>query len=274
LLCDDQRPRNKPSSHLNNFPTRDGIHPAQWREAAKADVVKYGTTEFFDGHVKSIKKMSEGFETQLSSGTSARVRKVVLADGIQDRLPDLPGVKELWGKSIFHCPFCHGYEVAGQRLALVANGEFAEHMLPMIWGLSQDLILITNGRAELHEEFRDVLMKKNLLVIESKLKALLHDKEKMTALEFEDGSRIERNGMFMAPQLPFQLKSSLADQLGCLKTELGLIKVNERGQTSVPGVLAAGDNTSMMQSVLMASAAGSMAGAAAIGELLAEDIRK
>lgn len=271
ILCDDARPRNAPSSHLNSFPTRDGIHPQEWRRLAKADIEKYGTTEFFNGSVGSIQKQENAFAAILSDGKSVSVRKVILAEGIQDRFPDIPGIKELWGKSVFHCPFCHGYEVRGKKLALLSDATFAPHMLPMIRGLSKDLVLLTNGLENLDAEFINKLEKNQVPWVSQKITRLESESENLKLVHFADGRKLALDGIFMTPILPFQIKSSLGASLGCEWTEMGFYKVGMKYETTVPGVFAAGDASTMMHSVLMASSAGSMAGAAAVHEILAED---
>ncbi|KYG60961.1 alkyl hydroperoxide reductase [Bdellovibrio bacteriovorus] len=274
ILCDDARPRNAPSSHLNSFPTRDGIHPQEWRKLAMADIEKYRTTEFFSGSVKSIEKQSAGFRAELSSSKYVHVRKVILAEGIQDRHPDIPGLKDLWGKSVFHCPFCHGYEVRDKKLALLSDATFAAHMVPMIRGLSKDLVLLTNGAENLDPEFIRHLEKNTVPWISKKITHLESVGEQLRSVHFVDGEKINLEGIFMTPVLPFQIKSSLGTSLGCELNEMGLYKIGMKYETSVPGVYAAGDSSTMMHSVLMASAAGSMAGAAAVHEILAEDFAR
>lgn len=271
LVCDDARPRNAPSSHLNSFPTRDGIDPKEWRKLAKADIEKYGTTDFFNGQVQKIEKASGVFSAELSSGRKVTVRKVILAEGIQDRFPEIPGLKELWGKSVFHCPFCHGYEVQDKKLALLSDAKMGPHMLPMIRGLSSDLVFLTNGEENLDVEFQRHLEKNNIPWISKKISHLESSGEQLKSVHFKDGGQQAFEGIFMTPVLPFQLKSSLGISLGCEITEMGHYKIGLRGETTVPGVFAAGDATTMMQSVLVSSAAGSLAGAAAVHEILAED---
>lgn len=271
ILCDDARPRNAPSSHLNSFPTRDGIHPQEWRRLAKADIEKYGTTRFFDGAVQSIEKQAQGFTAVLFDLQKIAVRKVILAEGIQDRFPEIPGIQDLWGRSIFHCPFCHGYEARGKKLALLTDAVFAPHMLPMIRGLSQDVVLLTHGLTSLDADLRARLEKNHVPWISQEITYLESEGEQLKAVHFVDGSRLVVNAIFMTPLLPFKLKSSLGISLGCELTELGFYKVGMKYETTVPGVFAAGDASTMMHSVLVASSAGSMAGAAAVHEILAEE---
>lgn len=273
LICDDGRPRNAPSAHMNNFPSRDGVHPAEFRNETRKDIEKYKTIKFYTGAVLSVEKAEGVFIANLSSGVRYRFKKVILADGIQDRLPAAPGFKELWGKAVFHCPFCHGYEIRGTALGLVGNGEFAMRGLPMFYSLSQNMIVFTNGKAEFTAEQWDVLKKNDIQVIETEIRELEHENDELKALVLEDGRRIPRTGLFVSPIVPFITKSSFGEALGCQKTELGHYKVSERNETTVAGVFAAGDNMTMQQSVLHASAHGVTAAAALVHELTNEELR-
>lgn len=270
LICDDNQPRNAPSSHINNFITQDGIHPAEWRKQARQNLDKYKTISFFQGSVSNVKKTDKGFNAQLSNGTTINVKKVVLAYGVQDQFPKAPGFKELWGKSVFHCPFCHGYEIKETRLGIVSNIEATFHSLPMIYSLSNDLILFSNGKATFNSDQINLLKRKNIELIETPIQSLMQKNNQLEAVLLTDGRQVQRDHLFLAPQLPFKLKSSIGESLGCEKTELGFYKVSFAGETTVKGVFAAGDNTSMMHSVLAASAAGAVAGAMLSGELTSE----
>jgi thioredoxin reductase len=272
LVCDDHRPRNAPSSHVNNFITRDGIHPAEWISLAKRDLEKYQTIKFFQGSVSQLERAGSGFTAKLSSGAVLNFKKVILAYGVQDKLPPIPGFKELWGKSIFHCAFCHGFEVRDHRLGYIASSEMAFHSLPIFNNLTSDLVLFTHGKAEFNQEQRNLLKRKNIELIEEKIKNLIYEGEHLKAVALENGQTIERQALFLAPSMPIQLKSQFGENLGCEKNQFGFYKVNERGGTTVNGVFACGDITNFAHSVLLAAASGVTAGAGAIFELLNEKL--
>lgn len=271
LVVDDNRPRNAPAAHMNNFPSRDGMNPAAWREQVRTELQKYESIAFQPGTIVDLKKAEGHFVAQISDGSVKQFRKVILANGIQDRLSNLDGFEQLWGKCIFHCTYCHGFEVRGRRLGLVANGPFAKHMLPMIYALSKDVMLFTNGPADLDAEFRKSLEKNLVGLVEGPIVSLSRDGEKLCAVEVA-GRKIERQALFWAPVLPFQPKSLLGDQLGCERHEMGFYKVDSFGKTTIAGVFAAGDTSTGMHSVLAAAAAGQVAGAAAVSELLSENL--
>lgn len=271
LVADDNRPRNAPSSHLNNFPTRDGIHPEEWRKLARKDLQKYDTIKSFNGRVHSVVQTDGGFRAKLSSGASISVKKVILAYGIKDKMQPIPGYKELWGKSIFHCPFCHGFETTGSKIGILINNEMGFHSVRMIQNFSTDLVIFTNGGVKPTAEQKKDLAKENIPVVEDKIARFQHVGEKLKNVELENGKNIELHYLFSSPELPFEIASDIGDSLGCKKTHFGLYEVNELGATSVPGVFAAGDNMAMAQSVLLSCAAGVKAGMGALQQLLMEE---
>ncbi|TGK26004.1 NAD(P)/FAD-dependent oxidoreductase [Leptospira stimsonii] len=274
LVCDDSRPRNAPSSHLNNFPTRDGIHPTEWRRMVRKDLEKYKTIRFFEGSVLSVEKTALGFVATFESGEIFHFRKVILAYGVEDKPLPVPGFQELWGKSIFHCPYCHGFEIRGSSLGLISNNELTFHMLPLVNDLASDLILFTNGKAFLGEEEKGLLKRNRVKLIEEKISGFLYEGERLKAVSLENAEVVEREAVFFHPTFPFTLKSRIGESLGCERNQFGFYKVNERGATSVEGVFACGDNVSPAHSVLLASASGATAGAGVVSALLGEEFKK
>ncbi|PKA15431.1 NAD(P)/FAD-dependent oxidoreductase [Leptospira haakeii] len=272
LVCDDSRPRNAASSHLNNFPTRDGIHPAEWRKLVRKDLEKYNTIGFFEGSVISVEKSGSGFAAKLSSDKLLHFKKVILAYGVEDKYLQVPGYKELWGKSIFHCPYCHGFEVRGTKLGLIGNGDTLFYMLPLIYDLASDLVVFTNGKAEFKDEQKALLERKKIRFIEDKITGFDYEGEKLKSVLFENIESVKRDGLYALPTFPFNLKSKIGEVLGCEKDQFGFYKVGERGKTSVEGVYACGDNSNGAHSVLLAAASGGMAGAGVVHELLSEKL--
>ncbi len=273
LLCDDNRPRNYPSTHVNNFPSRDGIHPGEWRNATRKDLEKYKTIETKTASVLSAEKFEKGFLAKLSTGEMVQAQKLVLAYGVLDSLPSIFGFNELWGKSIFHCPYCHGYEVRGSKLGFVTNHPMAFHALPMIFDLASELTLFTNGKSVYSVEQLDILKRNKVELIETKIRKLEYHGELLKTVVLEDGKTKDLPYLFFFPNEPFRFKSQIGELLGCEKNDFGFYKVNERGGTSVSGVYACGDNMNMAHSVLLAAASGATAGASVVWELLNEKLK-
>lgn len=273
LLCDDDRPRNAPAKLMQNFPSRDGIAPAEYSKLVRKDLEKYPTVRLVKENVTSVKKSDEGFLAVLKSGTQVRSRKLIIAVGVKDELPPIPGIANLWGKSIFHCPYCHGFEHQDQPLGLLVNEEKIFQAIPLLLGISRDLILFTNAEMPLSAAQKDLLKKNQVTCFEEKIisfKAV--DGHQLSAVELADGSVIPRSAFFLRP--PMRPKSDIGEQLGCRITDLGLYEVDATGRSTEKGVFVAGDLNDIRQSVLIASASGATTAIAVNLELLTEDFQK
>ena len=268
LVCDDFRPRNLAAAHMHNFAGNEGLSPLEWRKKARQDVEQYDTVKFFEGAVTSVVKIPAGFEATLSSKSSVTVKKVILAYGVQDRLPPIPGMQELWGKSVFQCPFCHGFEYRGRRVGVIANGALAMRVLPMIFGVTSDITLFTHGKSELTAEQTEILRRRKVRIVEHPVEKLIHDGDALHGA-IAGGELIEQDAI-LGGGPPFQMKSDVGERLGCEKNEMGLYKVGEGNRTNVPGIYAGGDGMTMQHSVVGALATGQSAGIAAALDLLNE----
>lgn len=268
LVCDDFRPRNLAAAHMHNFAGHEGLSPLEWRKKARQDVEQYDTVKFFEGAVTSVVKIPAGFEATLSSKSSVTVKKVILAYGVQDRLPPIPGMQELWGKSVFQCPFCHGFEYRGRRVGVIANGALAMRVLPMIFGVTSDITLFTHGKSELTAEQTEILRRRKVRIVEHPVEKLIHDGDALHGA-IAGGELIEQDAI-LGGGPPFQMKSDVGERLGCEINEMGLYKVGEGNRTNVPGIYAGGDGMTMQHSVVGALATGQSAGIAAALDLLNE----
>lgn len=270
LICDDFRPRNLAAEHMHNFASHEGLSPMELRKKARKDVEQYDTARFFDGAVTTVVKIQGGFEATLSSNKVVKIKKVILAYGIQDQLLPIPGIKELWGKSVFHCPFCHGFEFQNHKIGLIANGAKAMQVLPMLFGLTSKITLLTNGKSVLNLEQVEILQRRSISIVENPIEKLIHDGVTLQGV-IAGGDLIELDAIMGGVQMPFKMKSDIGETLGCEKNEMGLYVVSEGNRTNVPGVFAAGDGITMQQSVLRALATGQDAGATAAQDLLSEE---
>jgi thioredoxin reductase len=272
LICDDQQPRNQSAVHMFNFPGYDGVAPEQWRSQVKLELQKYPSLARQSTRVIKLAQTDAGFEAQLESGDSVTVQKVLLAYGIKDHLPEIPEIKTLWGKTVVHCPFCHGFEFQDQGLALLGQGEMVLHMLSLLLGLSSDLVLLTQGPCQLSPEQRQKIAEKNIRLIETPIQKLEHSGPKLEAVVLANGERIPRDVMYVLPTFPFGLSAHLGEDLGCKVTDFGWYEVDAFGKTSVEGVYAAGDIAGTHgMSVLNSAAFGSTAAARIAGELLMQN---
>ena len=269
LLLDAGQPCNRQTPQAHNFLTRDGEPPEQLRALARAQLRPYPTVQLLAGAATAATAEAGGFRIGTADGATYSARKLLLATGLHDELPALPGFAACWGISVLHCPYCHGYEVRDQPLAVLANGEVAFEFARLIHHWSPDLHLLTNGPATLAAEQRAHLAARGIRVIETPLTVLEHAQGQLHHVGLADGSRLPLTALFA--RVPFRQASDLAARLGCELTEQGLLRTDDFGRTTVPGLFAAGDNSTLMRQVATAAANGSKAAAVLNHELIAED---
>jgi len=270
LIIDSGKPCNRQTPHSHGFLTRDGDTPGQIATIAKEQVLAYPTVSFLSDKVTQARPDDNGFWVETQSGQPYRSRKLLIATGLADVMPDIPGFAECWGRTILHCPYCHGYEVHGQPLGILANGDMAYDLVRLIQNWSRNLTLFTNGPATLTGEQRQLIEQLGVPVDERSVTHLVHQAGNLEALAFSDGSRHELSAVFS--RVPFRQHSDLAEQLGCKLTEMGLVKAGEMGQTDVPGLFVAGDISTPFRQVAIAVASGAKAGAWINREMIEDDI--
>ncbi|MDX8568646.1 NAD(P)/FAD-dependent oxidoreductase [Elizabethkingia sp. HX XZB] len=268
LIIDGGKPCNRQTPHSHNFLTHDGKTPQEISQMAKEQVKQYPTVEFYEGEAVKGKKTDAGFIITTNTGEEFSSRKLILAAGIKDIMPDIKGFSESWGISVIHCPYCHGYEYRNEKTGIIANGDRAVHMASLINNLTKDLTILTSGPADFDVEQIAKLERHNIPVIEKKITEIEHQNGHVDNIVFEDGTKMNFKAVYAA--IPFIQNCDIAEQLGCELTEQGYIQVDSMQKTNVPGVFACGDSTSMMRSVALAVGSGNLAGAMLNMELVSE----
>ncbi|MGI4864759.1 MAG: NAD(P)/FAD-dependent oxidoreductase [Janthinobacterium lividum] len=262
LLADGGAPRNAPSGAVHSFFTRDGIQPAALLHLGHEQLAPYPSVEVKELKIKSLTKQAHGFQ---ATGENAQghpvqftTRRILLATGVEDILPPLPGFRELWGSSVLHCPYCHGYEVRDQPLAVYGRGKAVVGLALLISRWSQDVVVVTDGPGHLTDYARQRLRRQRILVREEPIARLVGTAQGgMRCVEFTDGTFLERTALFLHP--PQEQRSPLAAELGARITAKGAVWVDKTAQTTVPGLYAAGDMVPGQQQALLAAASGSKA---------------
>lgn len=272
FLCDDEQPRNAPARQMQNFPSRDGIPPLEFLRLFRSDLEKYDTIHRTKDSVLEIKRAGAGFKSYLKSGAEVHSRKIILATGVKDELPAIPGIADLWGKSVFHCPYCHGFEHRDEAIGLLVNEEKLYYAIPLILGISKDLILFTDGKYKFTKEQIQLIRKNNIMYFEEKIVSLKRSGDQLTGVELEDGSVIPRKVLFLRPVM--RPKSDLGQKLGCQLNEFGLYEVDSTGRSTEKDIFVAGDLNDIRQSVLIAAAFGAKTAIAVNLELLTEDFHQ
>jgi thioredoxin reductase len=258
LIIDGGSPCNQPTPHSHNFLTQDGKTPHEIAALARQQVGRYETVSFLDGVVTNGSKTENGFAVQLETGETYGAGKLVFATGIRDILPELPGFSECWGKSVLHCPYCHGYEVRNERTGILANGEAGFELSAMVSNWTPDLTLYTNGKSTLTDEQTTLLRRHNIAIVEDEIETLEHSDGYLHTIVFRNGS-VASLGVLYA-RVPFEQHCGVPQTLGCELTELGHLKVDAVQKTTVDGVFACGDNATPLRTVANAVSMGTMAG--------------
>jgi thioredoxin reductase len=269
LVLDAGKPCNSQTPHSHNFLTQDGETPAAIAAKGREQLAAYTTVSILQDNVTEAVEIEKGFKISTLSGVTFNTRKLLFATGVKDLMPDIPGFAECWGISVIHCPYCHGYEVHHQLTGVLANGDAAFEYAKLINNWTNELTVFTNGTSTLTTEQQEKLTDKNINVIETELKEILHDQGQMKSLLFKDGSQKHIKALYARP--PFEQHCELPMQLGCSINEHGLLQTNGFGKTNVPGVYVAGDNSVLMRSVANAVATGMMAAAMLNKEMIEED---
>ena len=220
-------------------------------------LARYTTIKRQDGLVTAIVPQADGFVATLADGTTVAARKVLLAMGLRDELPPLTNIEQFWGRSAFHCPYCDGWEVRDQPLAVQGNGDSALHRAKLLLNLTDDLVICTDGPATFSEDDWLFLRTRQVRVIETLLTGITGEGNQLHTLHFADGSTLARHALFI--NLRTGQHSDLAATLGCELNEMGFVQADTQGRTNVAGVYAAGDLTSPMRAVIFSVAQGAAA---------------
>ena len=256
LLCDAGVPRNALAEHIQGFVTRDGTPPAEFRRIGREQLKPYDV-EYQNARVLGVERVGPRFQVSLEGGRTVESRRVLIATGMVDEVPELPGYRELWGQSIFQCPYCHGWEVRDQAFGVLATAEHFLDFALFLTGWSKDIVVFTEGAFPVPAEQRLRLERAGVRLESRRIRQLLARDGHLHAVELEDGARVERQILFARPP---QSQTQLVRQLGLALNEQGFVRVDEHKKTSVEGIHAAGDLTTMLQGALIAAAEGAMAG--------------
>ncbi|HEX5073081.1 MAG TPA: NAD(P)/FAD-dependent oxidoreductase [Gemmatimonadaceae bacterium] len=261
-IIDTGLPRNRFARHSHGFFANDGASPHAMLATARSQVAAYPTVTFVDAAAVTAMKTADGFSVTLASGDVLESVRLVLAFGISDELPGIPGLAERWGNSVLHCPYCHGYEFSRQRLGVLHLSPKSIHQALLIseWGPTT---LYLDGGPEPDDESLAALRKRQVSLEPAMVKALHGDGSRLSSIELADGRLSPTDALYIGPRT--RLNSGIAQQLGCELDDAPLgaiIRTDAEKMTTVPGVFAAGDITRGAHTVTFAAADGVTAGLA------------
>jgi thioredoxin reductase len=272
VVVDSGAPRNSPAVGVHALLGHDGIPPSELIERGRAEVRRYGG-QVITGEVTTAARDGDWFVLALADGRSARARRLLVASGLVDELPDMPGVRERWGRDVVHCPYCHGWEVRDQAIGVLSSGPMSVHQALLFRQLSSDVIYLTHGMPPNGEQ-AEQLAARGIRVVDRKVASLEVVEDRLVGVRLRDGTVIDRDALVVAPRMVARA-GFLAD-LGLRATEhpsgLGAhIGTDPTGRTDVPGVWAAGNVTDLAAHVGASAAAGAFAAAQINADLVGEE---
>ena len=278
LVADAGEQRNTPADHVHNFLTRDGTPPSELYALGRAEVARYGG-HFTAGRVTSLSRDGDSFRAEVN-GRAVTARRLLIATGLRDELPDVPGLAKRWGIDVLHCPYCHGWEVRDKRVGILATSPLAAHQAMLFRQLTPDVTVLRHTAAPIAAEQAEQLSALGIPVIDGPVARVEAAGGQLTGVLLADGTHVPLDALIVAPK--FVTNADLLAPLGLTPVDMDVagqvvatrIAAEPTGATSVPGVYVAGNVADPQAQVISAAAAGLMAGATINADLVAEDARR
>jgi thioredoxin reductase len=271
LLCDNGHPRNEAATAVHGYLTRDGISPDEFLWLGRLELAKYDTVAVRDVTVTAVECVSGAFVTTLDGGEQVQSRKFLIATGVRDNIPEIEGLRELYGRSVFHCPYCDGWEVRDQPIAIYGRGERGYGLSLELTAWSKDLVLVTDGPAGINAKYRERLSQNGISIREEPVVRLEGDDGILRRIVFAQGESLDRRALFFTTGQSQQ--SPLAVSLGCEFNDKGTVRTGKYESTHLRGLFVAGDASRAVQWVVVAASEGAEAAFAINPDLIKEDLR-
>jgi thioredoxin reductase len=273
LVVDAGEPRNAPASGVHGYLTRDGARPAALLEAGREEARRYGA-RVIDGRVASAERVEDGFAVELEDGRRFGARRLLVATGLVDELPDVAGVRERWGRDVLHCPYCHGWECRDEPIGVLGSGPMAVHLALLFRQWTPDLTLFVHAAPRPSEEEAEKLAARGITAVEGEVASLVVVEDRLAGVRMGNGELFALRALAVTPRAV--ARAGMLSGLGLEATEhpMGVgerVEADAMGLTAVPGVWVAGNATEPMAWVVRAAEAGVRAGAAINNDLVAED---
>lgn len=270
LVFDHGHPRNGSAEHMHGYLTRDGMRPHDFRAAAREELARYDEVRIVDIEVTDARHIEGGFEVTTLDNETFSSKKLLLATGVVDNVPDVPGLRELYGKSVFHCPYCDGYELRGQPLAVYGCDARGYGLALELTGWSDDIALVSDGPCGVDAKGLARLAKHRITVREEKVVRLEGTDGQLERIVFDSGPPLERRALFFTTGQT--QRSHLADSLGCEFNEKGTVRTGPYETTHLHGLYVAGDASRAVQWVIVAAAEGAEAAYSINQDLIKESL--
>jgi len=269
LVVDSGAPRNAPAAHMHGFLSRDGMPPGDLLAAGREEVRGYGGTITTGAVTELTRSGQTGFQVQLDDGERVSARRLLVATGLRDELPDIPGLRGRWARDVLHCPYCHGWEVRDQPLAVLWNGPETVRYAQIVRQWTDDVVLFAPADS-LTKAQHSQLAARAIGVVEGALNEILIEDDRLTGVRLDDGKVIPRAAIFVPPR--FVPNNHLLAGLECDLDEHGWVITGPTGATSEPGVWVAGNVANPRAQVITAAGEGSAAAIAINADLVDEDV--
>ncbi|MGY1821891.1 NAD(P)/FAD-dependent oxidoreductase [Geodermatophilus sp. SYSU D00079] len=279
LVVDGGQPRNAPASGVHNYLGREGARPADLVADGRAELAGYGG-EVVDGVVTAARREDDGtFRVALDGGREVSARRLLVATGLVDELPDLPGLAQRWGRDVLHCPYCHGWEVRDQAVGVLATGPNAVHQALLFRQLSEDVVFFRHTGPGLAPEQAEQLAALDVRVVDGEVTGIEVTDDRLTGVRLVTGEVVPRSALVVAPR--FTARAGVLESLGAPAVDQemagsvigSVVPADPTGATAVPGVWVAGNVADLSAQVVVSAAAGLRAGAVINADLVAEDAR-
>ncbi len=267
-VVDGGAPRNAPAAHMQGFLSRDGMPPSDFLAAGRNEVVGYGVELFAD----DVVEIEAGFVVRLAGGRVLTARRILVTTGVGDELPDIPGVRERWGRDLLHCPYCHGWEVRDEPLGVLGTVPGSVQHAQLVRQWSDDVAFLAHTY-DLAAVERAQLDARGIRVVEGEVARLVVVDDRLTGVAMTDGRMIARTAVFIRPGNRPRADGLLSG-LGCEHNEEGFVAVDATGGTSTPGVWAAGNVVDPRAQVIASAGAGNAAAIDINADLVRDDVER
>jgi len=276
VVIDAGAPRNAPAAGVHGLLGRDGIRPAELLARGRAEVRRYGG-HLVPGEVGAMAREDNGFAVTLADGRTVRTRRPLVATGLVDELPDVPGLRARWGRDVVHCPYCHGWEVRDQAIGVLASGPLAVHQALLFRQLSADVTFFSHTMPPPTEEEAEQLAARGISLVDGEVASLEVVEDRLVGVRLSDGTVVSREVLAVSPRMAARAGFLAALGLRPAEHPRGLgeyIPCDATGRTDVPGVWVAGNVTDLSVQVGAAAAAGAAVAAQINADLVAEETRQ
>jgi thioredoxin reductase len=270
LVVDAGSPRNAPAPHMHGFLSRDGFPPSELLAAARGELTGYGATIVSETALEIQPDGAGGHSVLLSDGRRIHTRRLLVATGLRDELPNIPGLSDRWARDVLHCPYCHGYEVRDQRLAVIGWSDDAVKYAHIVRQWSHDVVIFV-APGTLSPSDRNALEARSIGIVEGVVSRIVVENDQLRGVEVDGERVVARDAVFVPPR--FIPNSDLLAGLGCALDDAGWVRADRTGRTSVDGVWVAGNVANPRAQVITAAGEGSAAAIAINADLVDEDVR-